>query len=106
MLSLSDQKLEDIGNVVITQYHGNPILVKHVAKVVESYQPRLGIVGRKEGWKKENDVVEGIVLMRKYEKSLPVSEAVLKKIDDLTKRSSYRRECGSRFSTSVPSWCT
>ncbi|HKI16880.1 MAG TPA: efflux RND transporter permease subunit, partial [Isosphaeraceae bacterium] len=82
---LVEQKLEDINNVVITQYHGNPILVKHVAKVVESYQPRLGIIGRDEGSKKENDVVQGIVLMRKYEKSLPVSEAVLKKIEDINK---------------------
>ena len=41
-----DQKLDDIRNVVVTQYQGNPILVSHVAKVVEGHQPRLGIVGR------------------------------------------------------------
>ena len=69
-----DQKLEDISNVVITQYQGTPILVSHVAKVVEGHQPRLGIVGRDADGKSENDVVEGIVLMRKYEKSLEVSE--------------------------------
>jgi len=33
--------------------------------------------------KRENDVVEGIVLMRKYEKSLPTAEAVEKKIKDI-----------------------
>ena len=57
-----------------TQYQGNPILVSHVAKVVEGHQPRLGIVGRHSGKKQENDVIEGIVLMRKYEKSIIVSE--------------------------------
>ena len=35
--------------------------------------------------KRENDVVEGIVLMRKYEKSLPTAEAVEKKIKDIQK---------------------
>ena len=56
-----------------------PVYVKQIAKVVIGYQPRLGIVGRNG----ENDVVEGIVLMRKYEKSLPTSERVLEKIDEL-----------------------
>ncbi len=46
---LIDNKLDDIRNVVVTQYQGNPILVSHVAKVVEGHQPRLGIVGRHHG---------------------------------------------------------
>ena len=81
-----DQKLEEISNVVITHYQGTPILVSHVAMVVEGHQPRLGIIGRDQDGKSENDVVQGIVLMRKYEKSLPVSEAVEKKIDEIQKR--------------------
>ena len=56
-----------------------PVYIKQIAKVVIGYQPRLGVVGR-EG---ENDVVEGIVLMRKYEKSLPTSNAVQEKIDEI-----------------------
>jgi heavy metal efflux system protein len=83
---LVDQKLEDIEKVVITQYQGNPILVRHVAKVVEGHQPRLGFVGRDLGSDVSNDVVQGIVLMRKYEKSLEVSEAVELKIDEIQKR--------------------
>src|SRR6516162_5606352 len=39
----------------------------------------LGLVGRVG----ENDVVEGIVLMRKYEKSKEVSEKVLEKLEEL-----------------------
>jgi cobalt-zinc-cadmium resistance protein CzcA len=81
-----DQKLEEISNVVITHYQGTPILVSHVATVVEGHQPRLGIIGRDADGKSENDVVQGIVLMRKYEKSLEVSEGVEKKIDEIQKR--------------------
>ena len=55
--------------------------------MVKGYQPRLGVVGR-DG---ENDVVEGIVLMRKYEKSLPVSYAVLEKLKQIGKRISFPR---------------
>ena len=73
------EKLEDIQDVVVTTYNNMPVYVKQIAKVVIGYQPRLGIVGRNG----ENDVVEGIVLMRKYDKSLPTSERVLEKIDQL-----------------------
>ena len=44
-----DKKLEEISNVVITHYQGTPILVSHVAMVVEGHQPRLGIIGRDAG---------------------------------------------------------
>jgi heavy metal efflux system protein len=77
--SLVNDKIEDIESVVITQYRGNPILVSHVANVVEGHEPRLGVVGQGA----RNDVVEGIVLMRKYERSLPVSNAVLDKIEEI-----------------------
>ncbi len=73
------EKLEDIQDVVVTTYNNMPVYVRQIAKVVVGYQPRLGVVGRNG----ENDVVEGIVLMRKYEKSLPTSEKVLEKIDEL-----------------------
>ncbi len=77
------EKLEDIQDVVVTTYQNMPVYVKQIAKVVIGYQPRLGIVGRND----ENDVVEGIVLMRKYEKSLITSQKVLEKIDEINKSS-------------------
>ncbi len=80
---LVDNKLDDIRNVVVAQYAGNPILVSHVAKVLEGHQPRLGIVGRHLSTSKENDIVEGIVLMRKFEKSIIVSDAVKRKIIEI-----------------------
>jgi heavy metal efflux system protein len=78
---LEARKLQDIESVVIASNKGVPIYVRQVAKVVVGHQPRLGKVGRGE----EDDVVEGIVLMRKYEKSLPTAKAVQKKIDEINR---------------------
>jgi cobalt-zinc-cadmium resistance protein CzcA len=77
--SIEVEKLEDIRDVIVTTYNNMPVYMRQIAKVLIGYQPRLGLVGRNG----ENDVVQGIVLMRKYEKSLPTSKAVQKKIDDL-----------------------
>jgi cobalt-zinc-cadmium resistance protein CzcA len=74
------QKLDDIRKVVVdTSADGIPIFVRQIAQVVIGHQPRLGIVGRGT----EDDVVEGIVLMRKYEKSLPTAEAVADKMAEI-----------------------
>ena len=74
------RKLDDIRKVVVdTSDDGTPIYVRQIAQVVIGYQPRLGIVGRGT----EDDVVEGIVLMRKYEKSLPTAEAVAAKMEEI-----------------------
>jgi len=88
--ALVAQKIDDINNVVVTSTNGIPIYVKQVAQVVEQHRPRLGIVGRKLKEKDgravsidEDDVIEGIVLMRKYEKSLLTAELVQKKLDEL-----------------------
>ncbi len=62
-----------------TSDDGTPIYVRQIAQVVIGFQPRLGIVGRGA----EDDVVEGIVLMRKYEKSLPTAEAVAEKMAEI-----------------------
>ena len=74
------KKLDDIRKVVVdTSDDGTPIFVRQIAQVVIGHQPRLGIVGRGT----EDDVVEGIVLMRKYEKSLPTAEAVAEKMEEI-----------------------
>ena len=54
---------EDIGNIVVAAHAGTPVLVKHIARVVVANVPPQGIVG--EG--KSDDIVTGIVLMRKGE---------------------------------------
>ena len=60
--------VDDIGNVVLTQSGGTPVFLRDVAKAEIGHTPRLGIAGRDA----DADVVEGIVLMRKGEKTLPV----------------------------------
>ncbi|WP_422927610.1 CusA/CzcA family heavy metal efflux RND transporter [Singulisphaera sp. PoT] len=70
------EKLEDLKDVVVASNNYSPIMIRHLAKVIVGNRPRLGVVGRGD----ENDVVEGIVLMRKYEKSLPTAEAVARKM--------------------------
>jgi heavy metal efflux system protein len=70
--------LEDIRNIVLTQQGGFPVLLSDVAKVQIGHRPRLGISGRDE----VTDVVNGMVLMQKFERTmdmvLRVREAVNK----------------------------
>src|SRR6202171_5249401 len=64
--------LEDIGNIVLTQQGGVPILLSDVAKVQIGFTPRLGMAGRDD----KTDVVTGIVLMQKLERTMDVVKRV------------------------------
>jgi cobalt-zinc-cadmium resistance protein CzcA len=64
--------LEDIGNIVLTQQGGVPVLVSDVAKMQIGFTPRLGIAGRDE----TTDIVTGIVLMQKFERTMDVVKRV------------------------------
>ena len=78
--AIETEKLDDIRDVVVaTSPDGTPVYVRQVAQVIVGHQPRQGIVGRGA----DDDVVEGIVMMRKYEKSLPTSEAVAAKMMEI-----------------------
>src|SRR2546423_9271555 len=59
---------DDIGNIVLTQQGGVPVLVSDVAKVQIGFAPRLGLAGRDD----QTDVVTGIVLMQKLERTMDV----------------------------------
>ena len=72
-------KFDEIGNILIKKINGSPILVKHVANVIESHLPRLGQVGKDS----LSDVVEGIIVMRKGLNPSEVIKKVQIKIDDL-----------------------
>ncbi|WP_343632031.1 CusA/CzcA family heavy metal efflux RND transporter [Fluviicola sp.] len=69
----------DIENTIVDIFNGNPLLVKNVASVNESSAPRVGQVGMD----KQDDVVEGIVVMRKGENPSEVLSRVKEKIDEL-----------------------
>src|SRR4249919_1933570 len=64
--------VDDIGNIVLTQQGGVPVLVSDVAKVQIGYAPRLGLAGRDA----KTDVVTGIVLMQKLERTMDVVKRV------------------------------
>src|SRR5882724_10886159 len=64
--------LEDIGRIVLTQQGGVPVLLSDVAKVQIGFTPRLGIAGRDD----KTDVVTGIVLMQKLERTMDVVRRV------------------------------
>ena len=71
--------LDDIRNVVLNAIKSTPIKVSNVADVEIGYAPRLGIVGKDN----QNEVVEGIVLMRKYGNTLKTLKGVETKVDEL-----------------------
>lgn len=75
--------IKEIENIVVKNINGTPILVKNLADVHESCLPRLGQVGRME----EDDVVQGIVVMRKGENPSEVIAALKDKIADIQEHS-------------------
>ncbi|MBO0938103.1 efflux RND transporter permease subunit [Fibrella sp. HMF5335] len=72
-------KPDDVAGIIIDNVNGAPIRVRDVATVKESFQPRLGIVGRDN----QDDKVECIVVMRKGENPDQVIPALKAKIDEL-----------------------
>ncbi|ALM47931.1 cation transporter [Flavobacterium psychrophilum] len=67
----------DIENTIVAESDGNPILIKNIAKVTESNIPRVGQAGLNDN----DDVVEGIVVMRKNENPSEVLERLKEKIE-------------------------
>ena len=58
------RSLDDIARVRVGFHDGVPVRVRDVATVAEGYAPRQGVVTRDDN---DEDVVEGIVLMRRGE---------------------------------------
>jgi cobalt-zinc-cadmium resistance protein CzcA len=73
------QTLDDLGNIVVTQHSGTPILVRDLGKLKLSNQERHGIVGQNE----KNDVVEGTVLLLRGANPSQVLDGVHAKIAEL-----------------------
>ena len=70
---------EDIENVVVAERGGTPILVKQVARVEVGAVPRQGVAGQDDN----DDIVTGVVLMRRGENPAEVLKAVRAKVDEL-----------------------
>jgi cobalt-zinc-cadmium resistance protein CzcA len=71
--------IEDIGNVVLAVHDGTPTLLKDVGRVVIGIAPRLG----EFGFENRNDAVEGVIFLRKGEKTQDVLKRVEAKVADL-----------------------
>jgi len=64
--------MDGIRNTMLTANNGAPVLLSDVATISVGHQPRLGIAGQ-DG---DDDIVQGIVLMRRGEQSKPTIERV------------------------------
>jgi heavy metal efflux system protein len=71
--------LRDIENIVLVSNKTTPIRISNVADVSVGWTPRLGIVGMNY----QDEVVEGIVLMRKYGNTLKTLKGVEAKAREL-----------------------
>src|SRR6266576_1922070 len=72
---------DDIGNIVVVERNGTPVLIKDLAEVRVNGVPRQGIVGQDD----EDDIVTGIILMRKGENPSLVLDGVKAKVEALNK---------------------
>jgi len=71
--------IEDIENVMVAQKDGTPIYVKTLGNVNVGSRIRLGKVGIDD----RDDVVEGVVLLQRGYKAMPVLDHVREKVDEL-----------------------
>ncbi len=76
---------DDIGEVVVGSGNGVPIRIKDIGRVVIGNAPRLGIFGFQDKGKKNDDAVEGVILMRRGEQTQNVLQGVEKKTEELNK---------------------
>lgn len=66
------RSMDDIRSTVLASVKGTPVLLNDVATVEVGYEPRLGIAGLND----DDDVVQGIVMMRRGQQTKPTLLAV------------------------------
>src|ERR1700719_905783 len=72
-------KTDDIGNIVVANNNGVPVRIRDVGEVTIGNAPRLG----EFGFQKNDDAVEGVILMLRGEQTQNVLAGVEKKTDEL-----------------------
>ncbi|HEY1910892.1 MAG TPA: CusA/CzcA family heavy metal efflux RND transporter [Vicinamibacterales bacterium] len=72
-------RTEDIGNIVVGNNNGVPIRIRDIGEVTIGSAPRLG----QFGFQKNDDAVEGVILMRRGEQTQTVLAGVQKKTEEL-----------------------
>jgi cobalt-zinc-cadmium resistance protein CzcA len=73
------QSLDDMGNVIVTQKNGTPILVRDLGKLKLSNQERHGVLGKDD----KNDSIAGHVLLLRGENPSRVLDGLTNRIIDL-----------------------
>ena len=89
------RSLDDVRNTMLTQSGGNPVLVSDVATVTVGQKPRLGIAGKDA----DDDIVQGIVLMRRGEQSMPTIKRVEQEVERINQSDILPPGCASNVST-------
>src|SRR5579871_4669767 len=72
---------KDIASIVVGSNHGTPVRIGDIGQVVIGNAPRLG----QFGFQKNDDAVEGVILMRRGEQAQNVLKGVQDKTDQLNK---------------------
>src|SRR6202044_65505 len=72
------QSMDAIRNTIVS-VSGGAAFVRDIADVEESFAPRLGIAGQDD----DDDIVQGIVLMRRGEKTTPTIRRVEAEMDKI-----------------------
>ena len=73
---------DDIGNVIVGANKGVPIRVRDIGEVTIGHAPRLG----EFGFQKNDDAVEGVILMLRGEQTQNVLKGVQAKTDELNRQ--------------------
>jgi cobalt-zinc-cadmium resistance protein CzcA len=73
------RSMSDIRNTMLTAANGTPVFMSDIAEIMVGNKPRLGIAGRDE----QDDIVQGIVLMRRGQQSLPTIRRVEEEVEKI-----------------------
>jgi len=76
------QNLDDLGAIVVTQRNGTPIFLRDLGRLKLANLERHGIVGKN----RQNDVIEGTVLLLKDDNPSRVLEGIHAKVAELNER--------------------
>ena len=75
------RSMADIGHTMLAVRDGAPILVSDVATITVGFEPRLGVAGHDD----DDDIVQGIVLMRRGAETLPTLKGVLAEVERINR---------------------
>ncbi|HEX7631373.1 MAG TPA: CusA/CzcA family heavy metal efflux RND transporter, partial [Lacunisphaera sp.] len=80
------RSVADIADIAVDTRHGTPVRIRDLGTVVVGNQLRLGRVGKRlPGQPDEDDIVQGIVLLRKGENALRVLERVRAEVAEINR---------------------